>query len=191
MSYRDPKDFARQTSADFRAVRGALRRLVVTLTEGARWQLSGRKVAGDQETIDVEVFGGIGYHARPRASGGSPEAVVVSLGGNGAPVAIATRDEQTRQAVAGSLAPDETAIHNSQAIVVLKANGTVEIRSANGVAVPLALKSDVDAIRTAYLAHTHVVATAGTAAAQTGTAAAVVPAFQPPPNAGTTTLKGE
>lgn len=186
MSYRDPKDFARQTSADFRAVRGALRRLVVTLTEGAKWQLSGRKVTGDQETVDVEVFGGIGYHARPRASGGSPEAVVVSLGGNGAPVAIATRDEQTRQTVAGSLDPDETAIHNSQAIVVVKANGTVEIRSANGIAVPLALKSDVEALRTTFIDHTHT-GTSVSGGAVTTIVTTSVPAFV----VGSSILKGE
>lgn len=189
MSFRDSKDFAKQTSADFRSLRGAIRRLVVTLTEGARWQMLGRQAGSDQETIDVEVFGGIGYHARPRASGGSPESVVVSVGGNRSAVAVATRDEQTRQSVVGSLEPDETAMHNSNAVVWIKANGTIEIRSANGVAVPLALKSDIEALRTSFIGHTHPVTTTGNAAAQAGTAA--VTTTVPPAVAGTIAIKGE
>jgi hypothetical protein len=65
-------------------------------------------------------------------------------------VAIATRDEKTRQALfaeAGELADDETAVYNSQCLVVLKADGSVEVRLAGGAAVSLATKADVDAIK--------------------------------------------
>jgi phage gp45-like len=185
MSFRDSKDFAKQTAADYRSFRGALRRLIVTLADGARWQLLGRSVSDDKETINAEVFGNIGFHSRPRTSGGSPEAIMVSLGGNGSPVVVATRDEQTRATVAGTIAADETAVFNSTAIIVVKANGTVEIRSANGSAVPLATKADIDALRTWASNHTHLYAPGP------GTAVATATGLPVPPNAvGTLVLKG-
>jgi phage gp45-like len=149
MTWRESSDFGKETGELLRLVRGLIRRMRVTLTTGARWQLLGQRGgAGGDETIDVEAFTGIGVYARPPSSG-NPEAITAAVGGARTPVIVATRDEATRRAVAGDLAEGETAVYNDKAIVVIKADGTVEIRLVGGVAVPLATKADLDVLRTA------------------------------------------
>ena len=96
---------------------------------------------------NVEVFQGIGYVARP-PDGTSAEAVLVNIGGFDHPCLVALRDGRTTTAVvdAVGLGVDEVIVHNSAVVMKLKADGTVEIRSLNGTAVPLATKADVDAV---------------------------------------------
>lgn len=129
---------ARQSVEDFREdtsmlrLRNLARRVVVSLTEaaGGAWQALGYKLPGDAEDArekfnNVEMFGGVGVHARPAASG-RVEAVIIHIGADEEhPVIVATRD----RAMQVELEADETAIFNSKTVIRVKADGTVEIGS--------------------------------------------------------------
>ena len=178
-----------ETSRAAAAAVGAVRRMAITLTAKTLWQLTGFGLGdGQTETINAEPFAGIGFYARPPSSG-KPEAIAVMVGGAKAPVIVAVRDEATRSSVAGGIGQDEAMMFGSQAVVYVKNDGTVEIRTPGGAAVPLALKSDVASLVSTYNTHTHAVATTGTATAQTGTAAATLNTASAP--TGTSVLKGQ
>lgn len=180
---------------------GAVSRVVISYTAKALWQVTGARLLDTvRPTRDIEPFTGIGFFARP-ASGGKPEAIVINVGDAQAPVIIAVRDEATRQKVAGGLKEDETAAFNSQCIVYIKADGTIEARTASGVAVPLALKTDVEHVDAKYEGHIH---NDSTSAATKGPvkAGTIAPSGGSPPFLdgtpldaavieGTTVLKGE
>lgn len=175
------------------AAAGLVRRMAVTLTGTATaarllWQVTGvRMLDGKQEIQTVEMFGGIGIAARPPTSG-KPEVIVI--GAAESAVAIAARDAKTQQATAGALKVDETALFNSQALVYVKDNGTIEARTAAGAAVPLALKSDVQAVVDWLKKHVHTGITAG--GANSGPPAnGVVDGTAPANPTGTTCLKGQ
>lgn len=156
MTYRTSEDLAQETSPFRRFVRGMIRRLAITLTAETKWQLLGQRGGqGGDETPLVEPFTGIGFYSRPPSSG-NPEAVAVAVGGSKTTVIVATRDEATRQAVAGDIAEGETCVYNDKALIVVKADGTVEIRLAGGVAIPLATKADLDKLRANFAAWTPV-----------------------------------
>src|SRR5262249_56796244 len=123
-----------KTSAYRRFVYVMIRRFAITLTESARWQLLGQQggTGGDEVLADIEAFTGIGFYSRPPSSGGKPEAIGVGVGGTRTTVIIAARDEETRQAVAGAIEANETAVFNSQAMLLVKANGTIEVGSGPG-----------------------------------------------------------
>lgn len=124
-----------------------IRRFRVAASAGVQWLLEGHEdLDGNLERDEVEVFSGIGFYARP-AAGHRSEAIVALVGGEpGHPVVVATRDQDGVKAI-GDLAEDETASFTSKAIVKILADGSVEIRSLGGVAVPLATKDDLDALR--------------------------------------------
>ena len=127
-------------------VAGMVRRMAISLTTKVLWQLVGFRLPdGTREVVSAEVFGGIGFFARPPSSG-DPEAIVVSVGDASAPMIIAVRDEKTRAAIAGALRLGETAVYTDQVIVHLRDDGTIEARSAGGAAVPLATRADVAAL---------------------------------------------
>lgn len=163
---------------------GQIRRMAISLTSRALWQLTGFTLLdGKREPLPAEPFLGIGFHARPSSSG-KPEAIVLMVGDDAkSPVVVAVRDEKTRQAIAGALAGDETAMFNSLVIAIAKADGTFEIRSKAGVAIPLATKADIDALKAWAATHLHT---------STGAlAVTTVPTVAPPAAVGTTKLKGE
>lgn len=142
-------DLARVNDPLHMRLAGAIRRMAIGVTSRALWQLVGIKNAdGTSETIEAELFGGIGIFARPPA-GAKPEAIAVMIGGGNTPAIVGVRDEKTRAAVVGSLKEGETAIYNALALIVIKADGTIEIRSKDGTAQPLITKAQFDA-------HTHV-----------------------------------
>lgn len=185
MTYRTSEDFAQETSPFRRFVRGMIRRVAVTLTQTARWQVLGQRGGqGGDETDEVEPFTGIGFYSRPPRSG-NPEAVTAAIGGSKTRAIIATRDEATRQAAVGNLEEGETAVYNDQAVIVVKADGTVEIRLVGGLAVALATKADIDALKSWAATHIHNVpgVTAGGA-----TVPSLVPTLAPPNATGTTVL---
>lgn len=151
---RTVEELARTTNPTLRRIAGALRRMAVTLTARPLWHVVGhRTLDGSDETAVAEVFPGVGFYARPSRAG-KPEAIVVHVGGASHPVVIATRDEKTRAAVA-SIAEDEAILYSSTAVVHVRADGTVEIRSPDGAAVPLATKADVEALKTHFDGHKH------------------------------------
>lgn len=189
MTYRTSEDLAKETSTLHRFVKGMIRRMAVKLTSGSKWQLLGyRGGTGGEETVDVEPFTGIGFYSRPPSSG-RPEAIMAGVGGSKTPVIVAMRDEQTRKAIA-QLAEGETAIYNDKAIIVLKADGTVEIRLAGGVAIPLATKQDLVDLRARLLSWTPVTGDGGAALKAILTSwLGAGPTYTWP--AGTTVLKGQ
>lgn len=187
MTYRTSEDFAQETSVFRRLVRGMIRRVAVTLTDATRWQLLGhRGGSGGDETFDAEPFTGIGFYSRPPSSG-NPEAVAVAVGGSKTTAIVATRDEATRQAAVGSLAEGETAVYNDKAVIVVKADGTVEIRLVGGGAIKLPTLADYEALRNAFNAHVHATAGTGTPSGPTP-----VPSVIPVPvPTGTSVLKAQ
>ena len=149
------------------------------------WQLRGFREL--KEVVKLEVFQGIGIWARPPKSGKQPhvEAIAVSVGDSDNQVVIATRDEKTRKALALALdvVEDETILHNTQAVVAIRADGTIQARSYGGTAVPLATLADLQALRD-WIGSTMIIATpAGNSTPGT--------TVDPPTPAGTTVLKGE
>lgn len=163
-------------------IRSMVRRAFAAVASGGLWQVGGYD--GESQNENVEVFPGVGYAARPSdasVAAGNPEVIVVNVGGSHAhPVIIATRDESVRVA----LDEDETAVFNSQALVKIKNDGTIEATSIGGTAVELALKSELDSLKTYLDAHVHINVTAG--AVSSG-----IPLTASPTPAGTTVLKGE
>lgn len=158
-------------------IAGMIRRMAITLTTKALWQLAGfRSYDGSIETRQAEPFGGMGFYARPPASG-APEAIAVMVGDAKTAVIVATRDEKTRAAVAGDVQPGETMVYNDKACIYVKADGTVEIRLVGGAAIALPTLASVQALTNAYNGHTHVAAGVATsvpsaiAAAPVGTVA--------------------
>lgn len=168
-------------------LRGLVRRMIATATGLPRWQLRGVRAAyGGDEVLQAEVFQGVGFAARPPASS-SAEVIAVNVDGQAkAPVVVAARDEQTAAAVRaaiGGLAAGDTLVYNASAIVFLRVDGTVEIRSPSGVAGELATKADLQALRTA-IQNTVIAPGDGGAALK----AAILTATW---TTGTTVLKGE
>jgi phage gp45-like len=128
---RDRNTLGREVDPFYARVAGMIRRVAIGVTTRALWQLVGHRMPDGIETIPAEVFSGIGFYSRPPSTG-SPEAVVVNVGDAKTPVVVATRDEKTRAAVA-ALSADEAAVFNTKAILVVKAGGTIELRSLVGV----------------------------------------------------------
>lgn len=172
-----PGEHARAIGGEARDLAGKIRRMAITLTSRSFWQVVGHRLLdGSTETRDVEIFSGVGFYARPPADG-KPEAMVAFQEGGANPVIIAVRDEKTRRAVAGAIGANESIMYNTVAVVLIKAGGTVEIRTANGVAGPLVTQEQ-------FMNHTH--ATAGTGPPTPPTAIAPLPTLT-----GTTVLKAE
>jgi phage gp45-like len=144
-----PAEFAEQISAAARDAAGKIRRMAITLTTRALWQVLGHLlIDGTPETHDAEVFSGVGFYSRP-PTGSKPEAIVVFPGGPGNPTIIATRDEATRKASVGNGTDDIAAMFNTVAIVMVKADGTIELRSVGGSASFVALTSDLATLKSA------------------------------------------
>jgi phage gp45-like len=165
MTWRTPEDLKREArDAAERLLRGLVRRFAITLTEGTLWRMLGQRGGqGGDETRDLETFPGIGIYARPPSSG-NPEAIALAVGGAKHQVVVATRDEATRQAaLGGDVQPGETCLYNGQGRIILKADGTAEIRLHSGVA-EASIKGETyrsaeDALLTALSTFTAAIAT--------------------------------
>jgi len=177
-----PAELARAVGQEAREFAGLIRRMVVTRTTSALWQITGHTLLdGTTETREAENFaGGAGFYSRPSADE-DVEAVIAFPGGAGSPIIVATRQEAVRRVIAADLAADETQLHNSTTLIRIMADGTVEIRSRLGTAIPLATKADLDAL--ADWIHTTMVVNATGATAGTTN--------DPPDADGTQVLKAE
>lgn len=201
-----PGELADSVGSVARATLGLVRRMAIKVTSRALWQVIGhRLIDGSRETRDAEVFYGIGFWSRPKSSE-KAEAIVAFVGGDaGNPVVVASRNEDARryvQSLIGTIAEGDTVIHGSigTPIVWLKNDGTAEIRTAGGTAVPLATLADVQALRN-YVnnqfcnvgGHTHVVSGAATTTITTVASAGGTPPTPaaPPAPQGTDVLKAE
>lgn len=176
------------TSSEARGVAGMIRLMAIKLTSAPFWRTVGHLLLDDatEEARDPAMFSGIGFCSRP-AAGANAEAIVTFPGGASNPVIIAARDEDARKKHA-ELAQDETAMFNRLVIAVIKAAGTMEIRTAAGVAAALATKADLAALKAAIVGWTPVANDGGAALK-----VALVALFTGPPvwPAGTTVLKAQ
>src|SRR5690242_18110517 len=120
---------------------GAIRKLVIALTDKAIWQVVGVLMPDGPEVFRAEVFGGIGHAARP-PSGVQAEAIAAMVADANVPVIVAVRDEQTRAASVADLAADETATYNTLARLHVKADGKIEARTHGGTAKQLLTLDD-------------------------------------------------
>lgn len=169
---------------------GAARRMAVEATaKAAIWTLTGvRNLANKLEPQGVEIFPNIGFYSRPAADG-KPEAIILNIGNAKLPVIVATRDEHAATAIRAALgtgkpAAGETIVFASTggAVVYLKNDGTVEIRTAGGTAHRLPTIEDHEAFVAWAKNHIH---TSGGAGNPTTT-----PTTDPPDPDGTHVLKG-
>lgn len=169
------------------AIDNLLRHMLVRAARGAVWALTGLVDGDGNEEVEpaVPVYGQLGVWALPPSSG-APEVIVAHLGGkSGNPVVVAARDEATRRALEealGGLAPGETAVFGAGGVVLLRADGTVEIRSWTGTAKRLVTEDDLAAHRSWVAAHIHADPVSGFTGA---------PTVAPPVPAYTSVLKGE
>lgn len=145
-------ELAAATSPLLRVMRGMVRRFTVSTSRLPIWRLLGvRGADGDDEVVSAEVFSGVGFAARPAAAG-TPEVIAVTVGGSKAVVVVASRDEKTLagiRATMGELAAGDTLVYSSAAIVHVRANGTVEVRTPAGTAGALARQQNLEALRAA------------------------------------------
>lgn len=112
-----------RTSPRARDAAGSIRRMVITLTDGAFWQVAGHLLMDNLtvETKQAEPFTGGGFYSRP-APGANAEAVVAHVGGAQNPTIVATRDEGLRAQVFPASAPmaqDEAAAFNTKAMMYI------------------------------------------------------------------------
>lgn len=191
MTYRSTEELMAEATSDLRRfMRGMARRMTFLIVDGNKWQVRGQRGGtGGDEVIELEPFTGIGFYSVPPTDG-KPEVITLSIGASKSTVIVAARDEATRRAMVPDLQPDETAIFTSTAIVILKADGTVEIRSKSGTAVSLATNAQLAMIVTAL---TNAITTLGVGAPSAQLAALkaqllLLNALWP---TGTTVLKGE
>jgi hypothetical protein len=168
MSYRDRQDHAKETGETLRSLRGMVRRLAITLTDGVLWQLLGQRGGqGGDEVIHLEVFPNIGFYSRPPKTG-KPEAIAVAIAAAAkGRVVVGTRDLKTLKEIeaelpGGKLDENETVIYCGAVFIHLRANGTVEIRTPGGGSVnPVSLLKDIVALRNWAATHTHSGVTTG------------------------------
>lgn len=179
-----------QGSSDRRHLLGMLRRMVIKVTDGAFWQTLGLLLLDGvtPETVQAEVWPGIGFYARPSPSVNA-EAIVGFVGGAQNPAILATRDEDTRKRVA-KIDQNETMMFNTGAVVLVDKNNHVHIRLANGTTKRLAFNDDLNDLRSFVSdqftapGHTHAVAGAATTA--------VTPTTTPPTAySGTDVIRGQ
>lgn len=178
------KETRHETSPEARGLAGLIRHMAIKLTEAAIWQVVGHLLLDNKpETRQAALFGGIGFHSRPRA-GANAEALIAFPGGPANPVIVGTRDEDLRKTVA-KLDHDETATFNSLTIVHHTNDGFVEIRTPNGAAFALPTLAEYEAMRTAFNAHTHAVS-GGSTLTPTSSLSPLIPVASP---TGTVVLK--
>lgn len=138
------------------------------------------------ETIDhCEHHQPYGFSSVPLA--GAEAVVVFPNGDRSHPLVVAVSDRRYRPT--GGQPGQVTMYNNAGATIVMLPDGTIEIRSASGVATKLPTLADYNALLAAFNAHTHFVTTVGSATTQTGTTMATASTVAPP--TGTTVLKAQ
>ncbi len=122
-----------RVSPEMRALSGAIRRFDLGVTSGVQWKVIGYSLLeGGREVRSAEVFSGVGFYSRPK-EGNNAEAIAVMGDGASNPIIVATRDEDSRKAVA-QIGADQSIMFNSTTIALVKAS-TVEVRLASNPAV--------------------------------------------------------
>lgn len=167
-------------------VANAVARAVVQLVDdGKKLQVLQVGVRAEEDVDDAEHHQPYGFSSVPLEGA---EAVVVFPNGDRAhALVVAVSDRRYRPT--GGQPGEVTLYNNANARVILKADGTIEARSAGGTAVALATKADVQALRDALTAHTHAFGTLACTGGTISGAVAVGPTLSSP--TGTSKFKAE
>jgi hypothetical protein len=188
MTYKTAVDHAAETSPFRRFVFGMIRRYKITRATGTRWQVRGQSSgSGGDELHEIEPFHGIGFMARPPASGSNPEAVGVSIAGAKLQLIVGTRDEAVRKLIDDQVENDGAAMFNTTVIILVKPDSTVEIRLHGGAAQKLLTIADGQALKDAI---TNAVPAAGAADGGAGLQTSIVAGLVHWPT-GTSVLKAQ
>ena len=172
---------AKATDPLLNSFRGAIRRLVITKAAAFVWDMLGVQLTPtNREPVRAEVFHGIGFAALPSRDG-SPEAIVLNVAAATAPVVIASRDiKGAKIAGVAGMKTGETMVYSEKAIIYMRDDGHVEVRTPSGTALSLATKADVTAL-----------ANFVQGLAVGGTGSAPIPPGSVPQPTGTTVLRGQ
>jgi phage baseplate assembly protein V len=163
-------------------VANSIARAVVQLADdGTKLQLLQLGVLAGETVDKAEHFQPYGFSSVPLP--GAEAVVLFPNGDRSHPIVVAASDRRYRPT--GSQPGEVTIYNNANARVILKSDGTIEIRSASGTAAALATKADLANLKSAIQGWTPV-ANDGGAALKT----ALTSLFSTWP-AGTTKLKGE
>lgn len=92
--------------------------------------------------------------------------------------------------IVGVISEPPGLLTGSNVVIMAPAGGTVEIYDGSGTPKELAYKEDLEAFKTVFDAHTHVL-TVAAASGSGGTGTAAIPATPAPAPAGTTVLKAK
>ncbi|HVJ29760.1 MAG TPA: phage baseplate assembly protein V [Gammaproteobacteria bacterium] len=134
----------------------------------------------DETIDDAEHHQPYGFSSVPLA--GAEAVVVFPNGDRSHPLVVSVSDRRYRPT--GGQAGEVTIYNNAGARVILKADGTIEARSAGGTAGALATLADVQALRSTFNTHVHTGVTVGS-----GSSGA--PSTPASPPGGTTKFKAE
>lgn len=162
-----------------RIVNMIARGVVQLANDSTRLQLLQLGVLAGETVDSAEHFQPYGFSSIPLP--GAEAVVAFPNGDRSHPLVLAAADRRYRPT--GGQGGEVTLYNNANARVILKANGTIEIRSSGGTAVALATKADIDALKTWASTHIH---TSGGPGNPT-----TAPTAPPPSAAGTSKLKGE
>lgn len=150
MSYRDLAGTLSAAAGDVaRRLRGALSRRLIVNEEstGDRVTALGREAFdGSHEQDEMDQFSPVGIIGRA-AKNAAVEALAAFIGADGShPVSVSCLDSTRRVVIdAVGLNADETLVYTSKSVVKILDDGTVEIRSLEGTAQPLAFLDSVNA----------------------------------------------
>jgi hypothetical protein len=172
-------NFRERTTSTYARMCNIIKRVVMTKIDSPlRWHI---RHCDPKDVDEAEIFHNVGYHARPPDPVGNRqrvEALICNVDAQDHPIIVATRDADTMRAVVKKvgLEPDTTLLYTSKSIVKIQPDGSVEIRSVDGTAAPLATKADVDAVNARldelqqkYNQHSHVAPALGGTTSTTST----------------------
>jgi hypothetical protein len=114
-----------------------VRRMRLVATAAVVWTIEGLiDDDGSAESDEAEVFPGIGFYARPKATDAT-EVILLKVGGaSGHGVIVATRNQDGIKRI-GAFGADETIVFNSTTAIKIGADGSIQIGAIGGPFVPL------------------------------------------------------
>jgi len=118
-------------------VESLVRRMSLAASSAVLWAVEGLVDAGGQVELDeAEVFPGIGFYARPKATDNA-EVILLKVGGaSDHAVIVATRNQDGIKRI-GALGEDETIVFTSKAAVKITAAGQVLVGAIGAPLLPL------------------------------------------------------
>jgi len=142
----------------------------------------------DGETVDeAEHYQPYGLSSVPLP--GAEAAIMFPNGDRSHPIVVSVPDRRHRPT--GGEPGEVTLYTNGTPRLILKANDTIELRSASGTAIKLPTLADYEALRAAFNSHTHPYNPGPGSPAPTGSATSLTATVPVPAPDGTQVLKAE